>query len=176
MLTVRTNNAEVAENIEAAREDWSNLRYGETIHMQSMEDYEVLRMQVLARRKSVSRRQFIRRTVGEETKLQSNGETALDYFTQKLKDNTLYCLDEPENSLSPKLQLELKNLIEEKAHYCGVQFIIATHSPFLLALEPDFTNIYDLDDAPVQKKHWWELENTKTYFEFFENNRKLFER
>ena len=175
MLTVRTNNAEVSESIEEARNEWTNLRFGETVKMQSMDDYEALRMQVLARRKSVSRRQFIRQTAGTETELHSNGETALEYFMQKVKNDTLYCLDEPENSLSPKLQLELKGLIEEKAHYCGCQFIMATHSPFLLALEPDFTKIYDLDEEPIRNKPWWELENTRTYFKFFDSNKDLFE-
>lgn len=174
MLTVRSNNAEIAENIEEAKYEWSNLRFSQSIQMKSMDDYEALRLQVLARKKSVSRRQFIRRTAGQETKLNSNGETALDYFQTKFRNDTLYCLDEPENSLSPRLQMELKDIIEEKAHYCDCQFIIATHSPFLLALQPDFTRIYDLDTYPTEIRNWWELENTKTYFEFFNENRRLF--
>ncbi|MCR5811428.1 MAG: AAA family ATPase [Lachnospiraceae bacterium] len=174
MLTVRTNNLDIAENIETARNRWGDLRFGETVKMQSMDDYEALRLQILARSKSVSRRKFIRKTVGEEVKLNSNGETALEYFKSKLKHDTLYCLDEPENSLSPKLQLELKDIIEEKAHYCGCQFIIATHSPFLLAMNEDFTKIYDLDSSPVISKKWWNLENTRTYFAFFNAHRNLF--
>lgn len=174
MLAVRTNNQDIAENIEVAREKWRELSYGETIKFQGMEDYEALRQQVLARSKSVSRRKFIRKIVGSEVKLNSNGETALEYFLQKLKNDTLYCLDEPENSLSPKLQLELKDIIEEKAHYCGCQFIMATHSPFLLSMNEDLSTIYDLDSSPIVEKHWWELENTRTYFQFFEKNRELF--
>lgn len=174
MLTVRTNNQDIAENIEAARSRYGDLKFGETVKMQSMDDYEALRLQVLARSKSVSRRKFIRQTVGSEVKLNSNGETALEYFNSKLKNDTLYCLDEPENSLSPKLQIELRKIIEEKAHYCGCQFIIATHSPFLLAMHEDFTTIYDLDSCPAETRNWWELENTKTYFRFFEENRDLF--
>ena len=138
-----------------------------------MQDYEALRLQVLARQKSLSRRQFIRKTAGHEVKLNSNGETALQYFEQKLKNDTLYCLDEPENSMSPKMQLKLVNMLEEMARYCGCQFIIATHSPFLLAL--DGARIYDLDSHPVATKNWWELENAKIYFEFFKNHAHLFE-
>lgn len=174
MLTVRTNNQDIAENIETARSRYGDLKFGETVKMQSMDDYETLRLQILARSKSVSRRKFILQTVGSEVKLNSNGETALEYFNSKLKNDTLYCLDEPENSLSPKLQIELKKIIEEKAHYCGCQFIMATHSPFLLAMHEDFTTIYDLDSCPVKIRNWWELENTKTYFKFFEENRELF--
>ncbi|MBQ6589281.1 MAG: AAA family ATPase [Butyrivibrio sp.] len=174
MLTVRTNNQDIAENIENARSRYGELKFGETVKLQSMDDYEALRLQIQARSKTVSRRRFIRQTAGSEVKLSSNGETALEYFNSKLKNDTLYCLDEPENSLSPKLQIELKMIIEEKAHYCGCQFIIATHSPFLLAMHEDFTKIYDLDSTPVMERKWWELENTRTYFQFFEENRGLF--
>lgn len=173
MLTVRTNNMEIAEEKEVAKDDWYNLKYGKSVKFSGMEDYEAHRMQLLARNKSVSRRQFIKRTVGEELKLNSNGETALQYFDSKIKNDTLYCLDEPENSLSPKLQLELLNMLEQLVRYNGCQFIIATHSPFLLSMSG--ARIYDLDAKPVDIKQWWELENPRTYFEFFENNRHWFE-
>ena len=101
----------------------------------------------------------------------SNGETALSYFEAKLKNDTLYCLDEPENSMSPKMQLELKRMLEEFSRYCGCQFIIATHSPFLLAMEG--ARIYDLDSNPVEIRNWWELENVRIYWDFFEANRSL---
>ena len=174
MLTVRTNNAEVSEHKEIARDEWSSLRYGETVRFNSMEDHQALRAQVLARSKSVSRRKFIQKTAGQEVKLNSNGETAIQYFQQKLKPDTLYCLDEPENSMSPAMQQELVTMLEELAHYCGCQFIIATHSPFLLAL--DGARIYDLDARPVKVKTWWELENTRAYYEFFRKHGKLFEK
>ncbi len=174
MLTVRTNNNEIIESKETAKDEWANLKFGETVKFSGMQDYEALRLQVLARKKSVSRRQFIRKTVGNEVKLNSNGETALQYFEQKLKNDTLYCLDEPENSMSPKMQLELVKMLEEMARYCGCQFVIATHSPFLLAL--DGARIYDLDSRPAEIKEWWELENTKIYFNFFEKNRHFFQK
>lgn len=172
MLTVRTNNNEIIESKETAKNEWANLKFGETVKFSGMQDYEAFRLQVLARKKSVSRRQFIRKTVGNEVKLNSNGETALQYFEQKLKNDTLYCLDEPENSMSPKMQLELVKMLEKMARYCGCQFVIATHSPFLLAL--DGARIYDLDSRPAEIKEWWELENTKIYFNFFEKNRHFF--
>lgn len=173
MLTVRTNNDEISESKEVARESWYELKFGETLKFEGMQDYESLRLQLLARQKSLSRRNFIRKTAGHEVKLNSNGETALLYFEQKLKNDTLYCLDEPENSMSPKMQLELVKMLEEMSRYCGCQFIIATHSPFLLAL--DGARIYDLDTYPVTTKNWWELENTQLYYEFFSKHRQLFE-
>lgn len=85
----------------------------------------------------------------------------------------MYCLDEPENSMSAKMQLKLVKMLEELTRYCGCQLIIATHSPFLLAM--DNAKIYDLDSNPVEVKDWWELENTKIYYEFFKEHRNLFE-
>lgn len=172
MLTIRTNNDDISENKEEARKKWGELKFGETIKLRGMEDYEALRMQVMARTKSLSRRKFIRRTAGQEAELRSNGETALDYFEEKLKNDTLYCLDEPENSMSPKMQLTLVKMLEEMTYYCGCQFIIATHSPFLLAL--DGARVYDLDACPACVRSWWELENVRIYHDFFRKHSRLF--
>lgn len=173
MLAVRTNNAEIAEEIERGRAEYKRLKYGETVKFNGMEDYDALRLQVMARSGSLSRREFLRRTAGTEVKLNSNGETALAYFEQKLRNDTLYCLDEPENSMSPRMQLELQRMLEEMARYCGCQFIIATHSPFLLSM--DGARIYDLDAEPAEVRNWWELENIRIYREFFERHSRLFE-
>ena len=173
MLTVRTNNDEIGECREEARDQWGTLRYGNTVKFRGMEDYDTVRIQLLARSRSVSRKQFIRRVAGEEVKLNSNGETALRYFDERLKSDRLYCLDEPENSLSPKRQQELAAMLEQLARYCGCQFIIATHSPFLLAMNN--ARIYNLDAAPAQVQSWWELDNTKLYYRFFKQHRELFE-
>ena len=56
---------------------------------------------------------------------QSNGESAFRYFIEKMEEGGLYLLDEPENSLSPDKQLELKRFIEESD--CHVA--ISLHSP-----------------------------------------------
>ncbi|MBE6613296.1 MAG: ATP-binding cassette domain-containing protein, partial [Ruminococcaceae bacterium] len=175
MLAVRTNNGEISAEKAAVRASYRDIKgreIGDTVKMRSLDDYEAVRTQLLARSKSVSRREFIRRVAGSEVPLRSNGETALDYFEAKLKNDTLYCLDEPENSLSPKLQMKLAATLTELVRYCGVQLIIATHSPFLLAM--DGARIYDLDAEPSVVKDWWELENCQAYFNFFEKNRHLF--
>jgi len=174
MLNARENNQNVADETEDLREEYGELKYGETIRLNGLENYEEFSKQVDARRKSLSRRKFLYKLAGKEVKLNSNGETAIDYFDKKLKDDCLYCLDEPENSLSPKFQQDLVEIIQRKARYCGCQFIIATHSPFVLSLQG--AKIYDLDAIPVDVKKWWELENTKTYFEFFDKNKDLFKK
>jgi len=89
------------------------------------------------------------------------------YFTDKIEDDALYILDEPENSLSPKRQIELSNFIQKSARFFGCQFIISTHSPFLLSMEG--SKIYDLDENPVDLKKWTELENVRTYYDFFKS-------
>lgn len=65
---------------------------------------------------------------------QSNGESAFRYFIEKMEENGLYLLDEPENSLSPERQLELMQYIEDSARFFGCQFVISTHSPFFLTM------------------------------------------
>lgn len=172
MLTMRTRNDEISEDRQTAREDYARLKYGGSVRFCGMDDYEALRQQVLARSRSCSRRQFIRRTAGEEVKLGSNGETALAYFQSKIKTKTLYCLDEPENSLSPAMQLELVKLLEKRVLEEECQLILATHSPFLLAMQG--ARVYDLDACPAQVCRWWELENVQIYYEFFEKHRALF--
>lgn len=173
MLAVRDNNQDIDEAKENVKNDYAELKYGETIHLKGMEDYERLRLQVLSRSRSVSRRKYLRAMAGEEVKLHSNGETALMYFQNNLEEDRLYCLDEPENSLSPAMQLQLAEILKEMSHYGGCQFVIATHSPFLLAMEG--ARIYNLDHSPVDLCKWWELENTRLFYEFFKKNAYLFE-
>ncbi len=172
MLTARENNRTIAGDTEEMREEWAELKFGKTIRLGGLENYEEFSKQVDARRKSLSRRKFLYKFAGQEVKLNSNGETALDFFEKKLENDCFFCLDEPENSLSPRFQTQLVEIIQRKARYCGCQFVIATHSPFVLSLNG--AKIYDLDTIPVDIKKWWELENTKTYFEFFEKHKDLF--
>ncbi|MEF9921443.1 MAG: AAA family ATPase, partial [Anaerovoracaceae bacterium] len=94
-----------------------------------------------------------------------NGESAFWYFTQEIKENGIYLLDEPENSLSADLQLQLLDFIQDSARFFNCQFIISTHSPFLLSMEQ--AKIYDLDETPVRVKLWTELENVRKFYDFF---------
>ena len=71
----------------------------------------------------------------------------LYYYSEDVFD---YLLDEPENSLSAENQLKLKQFIEDSARFYNCQFIISTHSPFILSLTDAL--IYDLDSNPVVSK------------------------
>lgn len=61
--------------------------------------------------------------------------------------------------------MELVGFIEDSARFFGCQFLIATHSPFVLAIKQ--AKIYDLDEDPVDVKRWTELENVGVYYDFF---------
>ena len=173
MLSARANNEIHEEKKEAIEDEWASIRYGDTVHYRGPEDYEALHYQNLARSKQRSRTQYAQKLIGKKLRLRSNGETALEFFRTALKNDTLYCLDEPENSLSPKMQLQLSALLEELARFCGCQLILATHSPFLLAMNG--AKVYDLDAYPATAKNWWELENPKIYYEFFKKHAAEFE-
>ncbi len=77
-----------------------------------------------------------------------------------------------EYSLAPKRQIELTKHIEDSARFFNCQFIISTHSPFILSMKN--AKIYNLDKIPVTTSSWTELENVRTYFEFFEKHRNEF--
>ncbi len=129
--------------------------------------YDELQNKIDANKMTVSK--YVRSRLRNNTVIhQSNGETALDFWQDEINDNSLYLIDEPENSLSAENQLKLKQFIEESVRFLNCQFIIATHSPFLLALRD--AKIYDLDSIPVQTRKWTELENVRTYFEFFKEH------
>ncbi len=115
---------------------------------------------------------YVSRRLPKELEGKSNGESAFVYFTQKIEENALYLLDEPENSLSAKLQLQLVSFLEDSARFYGCQFIISTHSPFLLAMKG--AKIYDLDSRPVTVKKWTDIENVRIYHDFFKNNTDSF--
>lgn len=93
-------------------------------------------------------------------------------MTEEITENALYLLDEPESSLSPAFQLELKRFLEDSARFFGCQFIISTHSPFLLALNG--ARIYNLDDE-CEIYEWYELENMKIFASFFKENADKFD-
>lgn len=162
MLGLRMVNEGIDARREELFEDYLNTKYA-GFRLESIEDYEKLKKANLARRTSQS--QYVKRNVIINAREHSNGESALKYFSESLGENGLYLLDEPENSLSPDKELELMKLIEDSVRFFGCQFIIATHSPFLLSMRE--AKIYDIDENPIAVKRWNEIQNVRTYYEFF---------
>ena len=139
--------------------------------MRSLEEFEELQRRRDAWRST--RSDYTARRLPKNLPGQSNGENAYGYFAEKIRGNALYLLDEPENSLSARRQVELASFLVDSARFYGCQFIISTHSPFLLAMKG--ARIYDLDDSPVSVKKWTELSNVRLYRDFFEEHRDEFE-
>ena len=162
------------ENINCRRqellEEYTSAKYA-SFQMRSMEDYDRLRQVVDAQRKTGSR--YVRDRVMNDVVEKSNGESAFAFFTKEIREDGLYLLDEPENSLSPQLQRELVSFLEDSARFYRCQFVISTHSPFLLAMRG--AKIYDLDSVPIQPRPWTELEHIRAYWQFFQDHREELE-
>ena len=170
MLNIRNLNEGIDWKREKLFEEYLERKYAK-FQMTSLEDYEQLKKVNQARSRTQSK--FVREELMNNVREYSNGENAFLYFTEKISENGLFLLDEPENSLSPKKQEELVKFIEDSARFFGCQFVIATHSPFLLALKS--AKIYDLDEETVDVKYWTELESIKIYYEFFKKHEKEFQ-
>lgn len=69
--------------------------------------------------------------------------------------------------------MELCQFIADSARFFGCQFVISTHSPFLLSMRG--AKIYDLDSDPVDIRKWTELKNVRTYYRFFREHEWEFE-
>lgn len=169
ILSIRGENQKIDKRKELQEAEYFNAKYS-PIRFDSLDDYDRLKSQNAARRQSKS--DFVIDRAGRNIEQFSNGETALSYFNEQFVPGRLYLLDEPENSLSPKFQSKLSGLIRDCARYCDCQFIIASHSPFILSLEDAL--VYDLDAAPAQTKDWHELENMKVYYDFFDAYKERF--
>ena len=168
ILSKRIENQKKNEGRKELEKQYMQYKYN-PVNYSSLED---LSISVETRNKTQSK--FIKSRIEENSKEFSNGQTSLEFFDKELKENGLYLLDEPENSLSPKFQIELIQLLLELSRFFKCQFIIATHSPFLLSI-PN-AKIYDLDSVPVTPKKWYELENMKIYYNFFKENKDKFEK
>ncbi len=168
MLGIRELNSGIDQRRNELFETYQEI-HREDFHFQlrSMDDYDELVRVNRARKHTQSR--FVREEVGMEVRTLSNGESAFQQFSRKIGENALYLLDEPENSLSVSRQQELARFIEDSARFYNCQFVIATHSPFILAIHG--AKIYDLDADPVDVKRWSELPSIRQMYAFFREHR-----
>ncbi len=98
---------------------------------------------------------------------QSHGQSLMSLFRARYRIKGLYLLDEPETALSPKSQLELLNILNDMGKAGHSQFIIATHSPILLACPG--AEIYSFDQMPIKRVTYEETEHYKIYKHFMQN-------
>jgi predicted ATPase len=104
---------------------------------------------------------------GKSLITQSHGESLMSFFRSRYQIKGLYLLDEPETALSPRSQLALLDLLTETSAKDHAQFIIATHSPILLACPRAL--IYSFDHSPVRQILYEETEHYKIYRAFLAN-------
>ncbi len=96
-----------------------------------------------------------------------HGQSIMSFFKSRYRIKGLYLLDEPETALSPKTQVELLKLLQEMSSLGHAQFIIATHSPILLACPGSV--IYSFDHSPVKILRYEDTEHYQIYKNFMEN-------
>lgn len=166
LFDIRTINNHIDKNRNELFEEYLNYKYNNKEY--DLNDYENLKKTVDARKKTLS--SYVRNRLTNNNIIeQSNGESALMYFEKEIKENAIYILDEPENSLSASSQIKLVKFIEESARFFNCQFIISTHSPFILSIKD--ANIINLDSNNSNSNvKWTDLENVKIYHDFFKKH------
>jgi len=96
----------------------------------------------------------------------SHGEALLNVLRERLVPNGFYLMDEPETPLSPLRQLAFISLLKEMVEK-DCQFIIATHSPILMAF-PE-AQIYSFDDENISSIDYESVEHVKITKSFLNN-------
>ncbi len=100
---------------------------------------------------------------GVDPDARSHGEAFLNFFQQRLVPGGVFLLDEPEAALSPQRQLALLALMFE-AVADGGQFLVATHSPLLLAYPG--ARIYSFDDEAITPVAWEDTDHVRITRDF----------
>jgi predicted ATPase len=95
----------------------------------------------------------------------SHGQGILSYFSGRFQVKGLYFLDEPEAALSPGSQLKFLNLLQQLGAEGHAQFIIATHSPILLACPG--AQIFSFDASRIEEISYEETAHYRIYKQFF---------
>lgn len=103
---------------------------------------------------------------------QSHGESFLALMTQRFGGNGIYILDEPEAALSPQRQLAVLSRIHDLVKD-NSQFIIATHSPILMAY-PEST-LYECGPDGITEAEYEETEHYQVTRDFLMNKKRMLE-
>ena len=103
---------------------------------------------------------------------QSHGESFLALVKNRFGGNGIYLLDEPESALSPSRQMTLLVLMHELVRK-NSQFIIATHSPILMAF-PD-AQVIELTEDDIRTVPYRQTEHFQLTRRFLNNPEKMLE-
>jgi predicted ATPase len=109
---------------------------------------------------------------GKSLNEQSHGEAFLSLFKNRFNSKGLYILDEPEAALSPQRQLAFLSIIWQLEQADKAQFIIATHSPILMAYPNSI--IYSFDNDRLKQIDYEETDHYQLTKAFLNNREKLF--
>jgi len=104
---------------------------------------------------------------GKSLTMQSHGQSLMSFFRVRYKIKGIYLLDEPETALSPKSQLELLRVLKNMGEAGHAQFIVASHSPILLACPG--ADIYSFDRTPIAPITYEQTEHYRIYEAFMRN-------
>lgn len=104
----------------------------------------------------------------------SHGQGILSYFSGRFQVKGLYFLDEPEAALSPASQVKFLNLLQQLEVEGQTQFIIATHSPILLAYPG--AQIFGFDSPRIEELAYEDTTHYKVYRQFFTDRSDFFPR
>ena len=107
---------------------------------------------------------------GKSLITQSHGQSTMSYFRARYQIEGLYLLDEPETALSARTQLEFLQILVEASRAGQAQFILATHSPILLACPGAI--IYSFDQAPIRPVGYEETDHYRIYKAFMEDRQE----
>lgn len=107
---------------------------------------------------------------GTSLHAQSHGESFLALAENRFGGNGLYLLDEPEAALSPSLLMTLLVRIHQLVENHS-QFIIATHSPILMAYPG--AEVYELSAQGIRSVSYRETEHFQLTLRFLENPEKM---
>jgi len=103
----------------------------------------------------------------------SHGEGFLHYFNARYNIKGIYFLDEPESALSPASQIRFLKILRRAEKAGNAQFIIATHSPIILACP--HAQIFSFDSAPITPIAYEETPHYQLYQQFFANREAFLE-
>lgn len=108
---------------------------------------------------------------GESLLTKSHGQSLMSFFKARYKIKGIYFLDEPETALSPRTQLDLLGVLKLMSQAGHAQFIIATHSPIILACPG--AEIYSFDSVPVRQIEYKDTEQFQIYKSFMVDRNKF---
>lgn len=109
---------------------------------------------------------------GKSLHKQSHGESFLSFFKSRIGGGGFYIFDEPEAALSPQRQLTLLSIINDVCKNKESQFIIATHSPILLAYPS--SKIYSCDEDEIKEIKYEETKHYEISKNFLNNPKQYF--